>query len=575
MRRLRLLAVLTLLISWCVTPRTTRAQVLVEDAFPLLVPAFTRPVDLQNAGDGSDRLFVVEQAGKIWVFANDTLTTAAKQFLDISSNVDSDGNEEGLLGLAFHPNYPATPYFYVNYTTNAPTTHTQISRFTVTSNPDSADAASELSLMVIPKPFANHNAGQLAFGADGYLYLGTGDGGSAGDPNGNGQDRTTLLGSMLRIDVDNTQAPLNYAIPPDNPYVGNVLGYREEIWAHGFRNPWRFSFDPQTDSLWVGDVGQDLWEEVDVVRKGENYGWNIMEGNHCYPSSPCNMAGLSLPIWEYFHGSGRRSITGGYVYRGAEIPEIFGRYIYADYSTGEIWSLEWDGATATNTFLIDVPTFVSSFGVDESHELYFTALLDGRVYRLVRDPKTPVLVTSFAGTFGERGVRLTWEVQADEGFQGFTLVREADAGAPVRLNGGALLPAGARTFTDPAVSPGGAYRYTLVVVMNDGSEQRSASVTVEIPAGHGTLYQNHPNPFNPTTTIEFATRERSRVTLRVFDVRGTNVRTLVDGWQDAGRHATVWDGKDGAGAARSSGVYFYKLTTDGVAVATKRMVLLK
>jgi glucose/arabinose dehydrogenase len=551
-----------------------RAQVLVEDAFPLLQPPFTRPVGLENAGDGSNRLFVVEQAGKIHVFANDTLVTTSKVFLDITANVDSDGGEEGLLGLAFHPQYPDSPYVYVNYTTNIPTTHTQISRFTVTSNPDSADATSELPILEIPKPFANHNSGELEFGPDGYLYIGTGDGGGAGDPNGNGQDLTTLLAAILRIDVDNPQSGANYGIPADNPFVGNVSGYKEEIWAYGFRNPWRFSFDLQTDSLWVGDVGQNLWEEIDIARKGENYGWSIMEGNHCYATTTCDMTGLSLPVWEYFHDSGRRSITGGYVYRGSEIPDIFGLYIYADYSTGEIWSLEWDGATATNNLLVDVPTLISSFGVDESEELYFVALVDGRIYKLVRDPNTPVLVSAFSGIAADEGVTLTWQITADEGFQGFILLREGD-GTSVLLPQGAPLPATARQFSDTTALPGKAYRYTLIVVMNGGEEQRGASITVDVPAAPNALYQNHPNPFNPGTTIEFSLKERSFVTLDIYDVRGAHVRTLVDGWRNAGRQSAAWDGRDQSGARQATGVYFYKLTTDGVAVATKRMVLLK
>jgi glucose/arabinose dehydrogenase len=364
------------------------AQILVQDGFPNLAN-FTRPVDLQNAGDGSDRLFVVEQAGRVWVFQNDPLVTQRKLFLGIIGRVDSSDNEEGLLGLAFHPAYPDSPYVYVNYTTTIGGDHTQISRYTVTANPDSADATNDFSIIEIPKPASNHNAGQIAFGPDGYLYIGTGDGGGGGDPFLNGQDRTTLLGSMLRIDVDNQDPGLHYAIPGDNPFAGNLNGYREEIWAWGFRNPWRFSFDSATDSLWLGDVGQGLWEEIDVVRKGENYGWNQMEGNHCYVGG-CNPAAFTTPIWEYFHESGRRSITGGHVYRGTDILEIVGRYIYADYSTGEIWSLEWNGVDTANVLLIDVPAFVSSFGVDEANELYFTTLFGGRVMKLVDDQPTAI-----------------------------------------------------------------------------------------------------------------------------------------------------------------------------------------
>jgi glucose/arabinose dehydrogenase len=242
---------------------------------------------------------------------------------------------------------------------------------------NAADPQSESILLEIAQPFSNHKGGRLVFGPDGYLYLGPGDGGSAGDPNGNGQNRSVLLGKILRIDV--AQSP--YGIPPDNPFAGNTEGFREEIYAYGVRNPWRFSFDSVTGWLWVADVGQDLYEEIDIVEKGKNYGWNIMEGKHCYGSPQCSTAGLVLPIWEYSHHEGQ-SITGGFVYRGAKLPELSGAYIYGDFVAGKIWALRYDGQAApTNSLLSDTNLNISSFGIDKDGEIYFLAF-DGKIYTL-------------------------------------------------------------------------------------------------------------------------------------------------------------------------------------------------
>ncbi len=358
----------------------SQAAVSLENAFPNL--SFTRPVDLQNAGDGSNRLFVVEQRGVIYVLDNYQAVPAKSVFLDIQSIVDNSGNEEGLLGLAFHPQYADSGYFYVNYTSSV-SDLTHISRFTVSATDSNvANPGSELVLMQIDKPFQNHNAGALAFGpGDGYLYITTGDGGSAGDPNNNGQNRATLLGSILRIDVDSTEAGLNYSIPGDNPYADNTDGYREEIYAYGLRNPWRMSFDPVSGRLWTADVGQSSWEEIDIIESGGNYGWRIMEGAHCYnPPSGCDSTGLIGPVWEYDHSVGY-SVTGGYVYWGCCVPELAGKYIYADYGTGRIWSLEYDGVGPTvNTELLDTALRISSFGVDEASEIYICAFNDS-IYR--------------------------------------------------------------------------------------------------------------------------------------------------------------------------------------------------
>jgi glucose/arabinose dehydrogenase len=353
----------------------------VKVVFPKL--SFTRPVDLQHANDNSNRLFVVEQEGIISVFKNEAATSSKSTFLDIRNKVEDSGNEEGLLGLAFHPQYKTNGYLYVNYTANNPD-RTVISRFKVSAaNPNVADPASEVVLLTFDQPYSNHNGGQVSFGPDGYLYIGVGDGGSGGDPKGHCQNLKTLLGSILRIDVNKQENEKKYSIPSDNPFAGNKSGYKEEIYAYGLRNPWRLSFDPVTKKLWAGDVGQNLYEEVDIIEKGGNYGWNIMEGKHCFePSRNCNQQGLKLPVWEYPRNEGV-SITGGFVYRGPSLPELKGKYIYADYGSGKIWALDASNVNSpVNTTLVESNLNISSFGVDPKNELYICAF-DGKIYSLV------------------------------------------------------------------------------------------------------------------------------------------------------------------------------------------------
>lgn len=350
----------------------------VEGAFPEL--SFDRPLDLQHPGDGSNRLFVVEQHGVIKVFENESSTTEASVFLDITDRVTS-GGERGLLGLAFHPDYESNGYFYVNYTTGD--LRTVVSRFEVdSSNPDQAIKQSEIEIISFEQPYGNHNGGQLQFGPDGYLYIATGDGGSGGDPQGNAQDRSTLFGNILRIDVNGMEDGHNYAIPPDNPFVGNTEGFREEIFAYGLRNPWRFSFDAQEGTLWAGDVGQGAYEEIDIIKSGQNYGWNIMEGSSCYESDNCDQSDLTLPVIDYGRDQGQ-SVTGGYVYRGPTLGGLTGWYVYADFVSGRIWALDASNPdNPENIELLNTDLSISSFGVDANNELYICAF-DGNIYRLV------------------------------------------------------------------------------------------------------------------------------------------------------------------------------------------------
>lgn len=347
----------------------------------LVVGGLSAPVYLTGAGDGSGRLFLVEQPGRIRVY--DPEQGILSTFLDLRPRVRS-GGERGLLSVAFHPRYRENGRFFVNYT-REPDGATVVAEYRVSpGDPNRADPQSERVLLTIEQPFPNHNGGQLQFGPDGRLYVGMGDGGSAGDPLGHGQDLSTLLGALLRLDVDSREP---YAIPEDNPFVGRA-GARPEIWAYGLRNPWRFSFDRCDGRLFLADVGQDRWEEVDLIRKGGNYGWNVMEGAHCFqPPVGCRTEGLELPIAEYDHSWGC-SITGGYVYRGTRLPGLLGRYLFGDFCSGRIWTLTPlvpDAQSASEwqmDELLDTTLNISSFGEDEAGELYVLDLRGG-VYRVV------------------------------------------------------------------------------------------------------------------------------------------------------------------------------------------------
>lgn len=343
------------------------------------VAGLSAPLYLTPAGDGSDRLFVLEQGGVIRIIENAELR--AEPFLDLS-DLTEPGGERGLLGLAFHPDYASNGRFFVNYTDNAG--DTVIAEYRRAS-PERADPDSARVLLTIDQPFSNHNGGHLAFGPDGYLYIGTGDGGSAGDPNQNAQSLQTLLGKLLRIDVDAARADRTYGVPSDNPFVDRA-GARPEIWAYGLRNPWRFSFDIRTDRLWIGDVGQDALEEIDrtpVQEGGLNYGWDIMEGSACFePSSGCDRKGLVLPLTEYGHEDGC-SVTGGYVYRGRAFKALRGGYFFADFCSGKIWALSAAAASRQKpVMLLDTEHSISSFGMDARGELYVVDLVSGEILRL-------------------------------------------------------------------------------------------------------------------------------------------------------------------------------------------------
>jgi glucose/arabinose dehydrogenase len=344
-----------------------------------LLGGLSLPVALTSPGDHSGRIFIVEKSGRIIGLQDNASNPTI--FLDIQDRVGSGGSEQGLLGLAFSPQYAQDGIFYVDYTDlNG---NTVIARYHVSQNADQGDAASEEALLHIDQPFANHNGGQLAFGPDGYLYIGMGDGGSAGDPHGNGQSLDILLGKILRIDVSRQPG---YTIPPDNPFADG--GGKPEIWLYGLRNPWRFSFDHISGDLYIGDVGQDRWEEVDFLSAGspggENLGWNYREGLHAYAGTPPVGTNFLDPVFEYGHDQGC-SISGGYVYRGSALPEWEGVYLFADYCKGTIWGLLPHASGQWNAQVIYNPGFsISSFGQDDAGELYILDYSSGQALKLVR-----------------------------------------------------------------------------------------------------------------------------------------------------------------------------------------------
>jgi glucose/arabinose dehydrogenase len=337
---------------------------------------FDKPVGLERRSAYEDLLYVIEQSGRIVSMNLKHPSNKPTLAIDITDRVYDEGDEQGLLGLAFHPKHPNQAY--VNYTTK---THTVIARYDADPNhPERLDPASEQVLITFEQPYANHNGGQLAFGPDGYLYIATGDGGSGGDPHNNGQNLNSLLGKILRIDVDRQADGQAYAIPSDNPFIDQGA---PEIYAYGLRNPWRFSFDEETGLLWVADVGQNRLEEINIVAKGKNYGWRFQEGTECFnPQDNCDKTGLEQPLFTYGRDLGV-SVTGGYVYRGKHLPELAGWYVYADYGTGTLWGLrqEEDGSVINKT-LLESGANITSFGLDANGELYICTQ-EGQILKLL------------------------------------------------------------------------------------------------------------------------------------------------------------------------------------------------
>lgn len=425
-----------LLLLLAASPDPAAAQVELVDVFPHLT--FDYPVSVTSDGT-SNRLYVVEKTGRIKAAENDTSVTEATLFLDLTDRAVTERNtaEAGILGLAFHPKYEETGYFYVFYTPDNEPFRLALSRFErSSSNPDLADPDSEFILFELELQQSNcHHGGDLAFGPDGYLYISLGDDSCGKDANNNAQNLSTLPGSILRIDVDQPSGDLNYSIPPDNIFAGNEQGYREEIFAYGFRNPWRFSIDAETGNVWVGDVGEKAWEEVDLVTSGGNYGWPTLEGHECLDPGCTVDPEYVMPVRSYPHTdtsetTGRASISavGGYVYRGTDIPSLSGKYIYADWGSGFVWALDYDGENpATNEVLLDAAVFPTAFGEDRDHELYVVELFRGKVKRLQSTESSDT-------TLPEPPGMLRLDVAGPNPFQQKTTLEfESDEAGPVRL----------------------------------------------------------------------------------------------------------------------------------------------
>lgn len=374
------LVVLITLSSLSCDSEAAMPRVRMVPAYPSL--EFDRPLCIAYPNDGSGRIFVVEQAGRVHAISDQPNPSKSQIFLDITAKVRTAHNEEGLLALAFHPDFRINGYFFVYYSASDPRRGV-LSRFqAMAQDRSTADPASEQVILEVNQPYGNHNGATVVFGPDNYLYMSLGDGGSAGDPHGHGQNLGTLLGSILRIDVNKRDSGLSYSIPSDNPFL-SVKNARPEIWAYGLRNVWRMSFDRQTGDLWAGDVGQNKWEEIDLITRGGNYGWNIREGAHSYQPAETD-AILIDPVIEYGRDQGA-SVTGGCVYRGVKFPELQGVYLYADFVTGTIWGMRYENGRVTESAtLLEQPNNISSFGETPSREILVTCF-DGRIYRIEAD----------------------------------------------------------------------------------------------------------------------------------------------------------------------------------------------
>jgi len=454
---------------------------------------FSSPVGITHAGDGTARLFVVEQGGRIRLVKNGVLQ--ATPFLNISARI-SAGGERGLLGLAFPHDYARKGYFYVNYTNTAG--DTVISRFQRSAaSADTADPASEQILLTIGQPFANHNGGQLAYGQrDRFLYVGMGDGGSAGDPGNRAQNPAELLGKILRLDTE-TGRPYTYTSPATNPFV-STTGFRPEIWALGVRNPWRFSFDRLTADLYIADVGQGSWEEINFQPAaslgGENYGWRIMEGTHCFNPNPCSVFGLTLPILEYGHGAGDCSVTGGYVYRAGAFPRMQGLYLYGDFCSGRIWGLRRESNVWQNSLLLDTSIQISAFGEDEFGALYVAGYNTGEIYPLVDAGQTPV-PTPTPTPVEVKFVSATFNAFEQQGAADIGVTRTGDTTGELFVDyatsDGTATSRGDYTTARGTLrfAPGETQKLFRVLISNDDTQEGSEifNVTLSNLVGNGTL----------------------------------------------------------------------------------------
>jgi glucose/arabinose dehydrogenase len=608
---------LTVGILWC------NAEV---GAVPLttvrVASGLNSPVFVTAPPGDTTRLFILEQnTALIRILQNGQILTTP--FLNLSPRVGSSGYEQGLLGMAFHPDYAANGYFYVNYTDLAG--NTVIARYQVTGNPNIADFNSEFIILTIPQPYSNHNGGMLAFAPDGTLYIGTGDGGSGFDPQNRAQNGLSLLGKMLRIDVDGASP---YAVPADNPFVGNtqMLG---EIWAIGLRNPWRFSFDRATGDLYIGDVGQNLWEEVDFQAAGaggRNYGWRVYEGNHATGLSGLSgvVPSVTFPVYEFPHQGGACSVTGGYVYRGAAIPDLAGTYFFADFCSNQIWSFRYinGGITQFQERTSELApggglsiTSISSFGEDARGELYIADLNGGEIFKIVAaqpdvqmdliPQNPPILIPAVGGTFFYDAV-LTNNSQNPRVFDVWidVVLPSSHVFGPLllrtglQLPGGAVVPRSNLAQSVPGGAPSGIYTYrghagnypdetwsldsfTFEKSGSDASGLTDGGWNLTGCIGEDDAAQDpkqetqdvrltvQPNPFNARAVLAYELAKEAMVELNIYNIQGRQVAESPLQRQNPGLHRFVFEGGE-----LPSGVYYYLLQVDATSIAGK-MVLLK
>lgn len=540
-------------------------------------------VDITGAGDNTNRLFIVNQTGIIRVFNLTTNSLLGTEYLNITDRV-LYGGERGLLGLTFHPDFESNGHFYVNYI-DENSGDTRISRFTAASSTSNAtvDPGTELILLTIDQPsgasFTNHKAGDMNFGSDGYLYIAVGDGGSGGDPGNRAQDPQNLLGKMLRIDVDNPSGPNNYGIPASNPFIGTQMpvDYRNEIWSVGVRNPWRFSFDRGTGDMYIADVGQGAWEEVNFEPAGtggRNYGWRCYEGNHVYEPDGClAMSNYTFPVFEYDHGAnGGQSITGGYVYRGTDVPSLVGWYICTDYVSGNFWLLRYNGSSWVVDFQPDVMagatavTNITAFGEADNGELYATRL-SGAIYK-VAATALPVELLGFTGTWKEGRVLLNWSTATERNTSHFEIERKTSAGDFGKI--GQITASGESTteqrygFEDLS-APEGENVYRLKMVDRDQSFEYSPAVSVLVQEPNDWLLS--PNPATGKVSLLMNREgEASSLRLTMTNVQGSEVLSLHES------NPVFPYNKEFSVAHLPAGVYFFRVDV-GTKSEYRRLVI--
>lgn len=513
-------------------------------SFETVIGGLNSPVDIEEVNDSSHRFFIVEQGGKIRIWNGIALLPTP--FLDIASKITA-GGEQGLLSIAFHPDYINNGLFYVYYTNKAG--DITIARYS-RSAADVADSASGVVLMTIPKPFANHNGGNLVFGSDGYLYFGTGDGGGAGDQGNNAQNGASLLGKMIRIDVNNPNPPY-YSIPADNPFAGSTAT-KPEIIAAGLRNPWRWSFDKQTGNMWIADVGQGAWEEVDVVKKdsllNKNFGWHCFEGTHIYGAGCAEQTNNVFPVFEYDHSrdTGGLSITGGYVYRGEEFPSLKGFYIFADYVSANGWLINADGNGIYSAAMQkDWPAGIVSFGEAANGTLY-ALTLGGTLYKVVAGTSLAVHLVSFKGTQTGNDFNISWQAEAEQAGDIYVVEKRVNPAEPfVEINRVAAADLSSNNYAVKVpltpnrsfyrlkmISVNGQINYSQIISANGINRQMlrtfitGTNLMCKLPAGTTaidlsdaagkTLLKQQTDPESSQVNISLANIAKGIITVRAF-----------------------------------------------------------